>query len=676
MTLPDLDTATRAGLAHLLPDLSDAPVQLDDPNRLYDAVVRTITTLATRGPVAVLLDDLHWLDEPSAALLHFAIRHLADTDVSLLATARRAELHDNPAVTRVLQALRRDDTLVEVPVGPLAATTIAELTEPIAPGADAPRIAEATGGNPLFALEMARAVARGDEPLTSRVDALIGDRLARLDDRAAAIVPWIAAFGRGVPPTVLARLTERQPSELFEALGELERHGVAQADDDGSVDFVHDLVRSAAYRRLSTPRRTMLHARIGVVLGATADPDDSLAADTARHADLGGDSATCAAACVRAARRCLRLVAYQDAGEHVGRGRRHARRLAPERRVPLELKLIQVLLHPGMRLHDPGELARDLSELCSEAQRLGLDAELSAGLQLLGRAYHWGWGDIPRARVLLQRAVEIMETTSGTNANIEPLLEGARCLAYLEVDMERTYHVFEQLGTLHDLAEASYQYQWGLGLVRAWAGEHDQARAALGHAIELATGSGDHWASFECIARLTLLELETGQHEAAAPRCEQLVLLAAKLGEGSERRYAQAITALHALARRQPDAGKRLDDALSELERIDAHFLTPDLLGIAAEIERRAGNPEAAAARARRALRVATEVARPLEEARACAVLACVAAANGAFEEATSYLDARESDLGKLPGHVRALRKEAEHLIQASPAKQGGNQWQ
>ena len=661
--LPTLPSSVRADLAPLLPELSDVRVDLDDPNRLYDSVVAVVDLLSRRAPVAVLLDDVHWLDEPSAALLHFAIRHLGGRPVKFLATARPAELDDNIACTRLIQALRRDDALRELWVGPLEPATIGELTAPIAPGADASRIAAVSGGNALFALEIARALARGDDPLSSRLDALIGDRLRRLGQDANALVPWVAAFGRSIKPSLLARIVDRDQGRLFEPLGELERHGVLRGTEDGTYDFTHDLVRAAAYKRVSTPRRAMVHARIGTVLVKLADPDDGLAADAARHADAGGDSATCATACVRAAQRCLRLLAYPEADEHVALGRRHARLLAPEQRVQLELQLMHVLLHPGMRLHDPGELARELAELCADAQQLRLDAELSTGLVLLGRAYHWGWGDIPRARALLQRSVQVIESMK--EPNIEPLLESARCLAYLEIDMERTYELFQQLGALHNLAETSYQYQWGAGLVRAWADELDEARSALGRAIELATARSDHWATFECTARLALVEIEAGMPEAAATHCERLEPLAAKLGEGSERGYARAIAALHALTLREPGAEMRFNEALTELERIDARFLIPDLLGIAAEIEHHSGNPKAASARAARSLEVSVEAARPLEAMRAQAVLACVAAANGALDEARSHLQAGPRGPGRLPGHVEALRRQAERLIKA-----------
>jgi DNA-binding SARP family transcriptional activator len=653
-----VDERVLADLAPLLPELSDEVVELEDPNRLYDAVVQVLASFARTRPVVVLLDDVHWLDEASVALLHFAVRHVQADDVAFVATARGPELEDNIACHRVMEALRRDGALSELAIGPLAATTIAALTEPIAPGADPSRIAEATHGNPLFAVEMARALARGGDPLSMRIDALIGDRLARLDEGALALVPWVAAFGRGVPPRLLAAMSGSDPRGLFAALGDLERHGVLRADENGDVDFVHDLVRAVAYRELSSARRTTLHAGITAVLAAQADPDDSLAADTARHADAAGDSDTCAKACVRAGQRYVRLLAYGDAEEIVALGRTHARRLEDRARVHTDLELIHVLLHPGIRLRDPGELSRDLAELCADAERLGLDADLSAGLNLISRAYHWGWGDTPRARALMERAFRLIETSEVPDA--EPLLEGARCLAYLEIDMPRTARLFDELGVLHVVVEHSVQYQWGLGLVDAWRGDVAAARRALSTAIELATVSTDHWIAFECTARLALLELEAGDVEAAGRASALMPPLADKLGGGSEQAYADGVVGLHELASGVPDGAAHVDEAVARLEQIDARFLVPDLLGIAAEYLVRRGDLDEAHARAVAAADVADEVARPFEAARAHALLAVIAARRG-NDDARVHLE-RIPPADTLPGHVRGLRDEAERL--------------
>ena len=247
---------------------------------------------------------------------------------------------------------------------------------------------------------MARALARGDDPLSSRVDALINDRLARLDEGALALVPWVATYGRAVAPSMLAAIAERDAADLFGALGVLERHGVLQADVRGDVDFVHDLVRTAAYTRLSAPRRAVLHAVSPVCLPPNPIPTTRwrpTQPGTPMPAGTQPPVVRPARAPLGAAFDCSYMTKPQSSPTWDGRMPVYSNRRA---RVHTEIALIHVMLHPGIRLRDPGELRQDLTELCADAQRLGLEADLSVGLNLLARVYHWGWGDIPRAKVL------------------------------------------------------------------------------------------------------------------------------------------------------------------------------------------------------------------------------------------------------------------------------------
>lgn len=667
--LRDLPAELADGLAPLLPELAGSQIGLDDTTRLYDAVVALLLRPTETGRVLVVLDDLQWLDDRSVQLLHYVVRHLHDR-VSFIGSVRPLELGGNPPCARMLESLRRAGMVRDVRLGPLPDSSIRELAGRVAPPtADLDAIVAACGGSPLLALEMAQALARGDDVFTRRVDALITDRLERLSPTALQMVPLLAAFGRSMGPRLLAASAGCELDDLVEPLTELEEHGVVVTTGGGAYDFSHDLVREAAYRGLSAVRRAAVHGRIATVLASYPDADDILAADAARHADAADDSPTCAQASLRAARRCLRLLAYDEAAAHVEVGRRHSRRLEPRSRVALDVQLVDVLVHPGLRLRDPGDLATDLTELCAIAQQLGLTDELTTALTLLSRVYHWAWGDIPRAAALMRRAVELTAPAGAPQA--EPLLQGARCLAYLEIDMPRTRDLFEELAGLGVLAEASYQFHWGRGLVLAWAGDTIGARAALGEAVTLARARADHWPEFECLARLALLDLESGSD--AAPVAAQLLPLAEKFGHGgSETAYAAAIRELA----RRADGGEAFDLRIDQLVRIDATFLVPDLLGLAGEARLRRGDLPGAATYGDRALGTASVVHRTSEVARAHALLACVAAREGRREEAIRHLEdlADTTDDAALSEHVRALRREAEGFI--NPVTEESQTWQ
>src|SRR5690606_4241262 len=105
----------------------------------------------------------------------------------------------------------------------------------------------------------------------------------------------------------------------------------------------HELLGRAVYLGASEPRRRVMHRRIAELLSERGS-DAAVARDVSRHAALGGQSELAANACLRAAERCLRLFANDEARAFARRGLRHASVLGDERRVPLEIQLRRAAL--------------------------------------------------------------------------------------------------------------------------------------------------------------------------------------------------------------------------------------------------------------------------------------------------------------------------------------------
>ena len=192
--LEELSEMQRAELAPLLPELG-AGAPTTDQGRLFDAVARAVEGLSRRGPLAILLDDVQWMDEASASLLQVATRAVEASPAIVACAARPGELIDNPAALRAVRLLSRAGAATRIDLEPLSRVEIRDLLGRVAPGADAEGAWEASEGNPLFAIEVARARrcgVTGSAPL----DALIADRLASVGGRARDLLPWAAALGR------------------------------------------------------------------------------------------------------------------------------------------------------------------------------------------------------------------------------------------------------------------------------------------------------------------------------------------------------------------------------------------------------------------------------------------------------------------------------------------------
>ena len=189
-------------LAPLLPAAAPATAR----GRLHDAVAGLLARWAERaGPLALLIDDVQWLDEASASLLHFVARG-GGANLVIACGARAGELGDNPAALRVVRALDRDRRLVQHTLAPLGPAETAAIARAINPAADADAVFASSEGNPLFAIEIARAAAAGAETGEDSLDRLLDERLERLGEAARDILPWAAALGRSFDPEVLGSI--------------------------------------------------------------------------------------------------------------------------------------------------------------------------------------------------------------------------------------------------------------------------------------------------------------------------------------------------------------------------------------------------------------------------------------------------------------------------------------
>ncbi len=638
----DVPAAARDDLALLLPELggvgTEGPHSTSMPRadegtrlRLFDGVVTLLRHLAGRRLLAVVFDDLHWLDDASASLLHYVARAFATPSTLLLAcAARRGELEDNAAVLRVTRSLARERPLVELALGPLEAAASAELVRAVDPTVDAAALFAESEGNPLFILELARARGRGDGVPGRTLEGLIHDHLGRIDAGARDLLGWAAALGRRFAPDLLAGAAGRGTAELLAALGELERRDVLRPIGAEEYDFTHDLIRQAAYRSLSQPRRRLIHRQIARVIAATVEGDESLAGELAHHAALAGDDVLAARACAAAGERCLRLFANAEAAALAERGLKHLERTPPGAdRLRLHIALLEVMIlaaaGPGLRRLP--RVAEELSNAVSNAEAAGLYADAATGHYLLS-VLHQEAGDAGSATESTLHAAEAARAADlATRAR--QLANTARCLAELESEVARARGLIREAESIVEpMGLEIAELHWGLGLLRRWDGELDAAAGLLERALGLARRAEDRWREYKCLTWLAIIELERGQLERARARCAELDRVAARMGE-QDVPFARAIRALAGLAADAPDAAEQLADAIADLREIDDKSHLAYALNVAAGISFDRGQLGAARARALEAQAAAETVRRRSELAIAESMLARTSVASG-----------------------------------------------
>ncbi|HWH93865.1 MAG TPA: ATP-binding protein, partial [Baekduia sp.] len=224
------------------------------------ATLSLLAAYSEHRPVLVVIDDAHWLDEPSLAAVVFAAGRLLADAVAVLIATRPGPLEAS-LPTLALGGLDRETS---------AAVLEQRAGRPLPPGA-ADRIYALTLGNPLALVELAGAATDvADEPpltIETTVERAFARRIAALPEPARRALALAAAEGAG-DLAVIKRAAAAVGVDLA-ALDAAERAGLTTSAP-GSLTFAHPLARSAAYRSASPGERRAAHRALAA---APSDPD-------------------------------------------------------------------------------------------------------------------------------------------------------------------------------------------------------------------------------------------------------------------------------------------------------------------------------------------------------------------------------------------------------------------
>lgn len=275
--------------------------------RLHRAVWQWLADAAATRPLAIVLDDLHWADPETVALLAGLADLPAATPVMVVAAYRPDEL--DRRLADGLAALAGRSPL-RLPLAGLSTAAVAEVVEAAGGGqVDADTLAaltERTGGNPFYVRESARLMA-GEGALVALSDVpegvrdVLRRRLGRLPEAAVAILRLAAVAGREADIEVLLGAADTDEDGVLGALETGLIAGLLVEPDPGRVRFVHALVRDTLLADLTRLRATRMHAKIAASLEERAPSDVSA---LAHHFAAAASSATAAKAvayCVQAA---------------------------------------------------------------------------------------------------------------------------------------------------------------------------------------------------------------------------------------------------------------------------------------------------------------------------------------------------------------------------------------
>ncbi len=593
--------------------------------RLHAAFTGLFRHLARDQPLVLTVEDLHWADGETLAVLDRVAEALPTSRQMLLLDHRPEFTHAWPSSISAVRVepLSRDHTLDLIR---------RMLGDAIGNHRLARLLAERTGGNPFFLEECVSSLLeqgalvgeRGNYRLVAELDtlylpdtvrSLIASRIDRLLPADKQVLQAAAIMARGVEPRILAAMLERAEGDVLPALARLEgaslMHG-ALGETEASFEFRHALIQETTYAGMLKSHRRTRHARLMEVLeGPLGDRLTNRIEALALHAARGETWDKAARYGRQAGAKAAARSANREAVQFIEQAMDALSRLPESEEVLREAVDLRFDLRtPLFRLGQVGPLFERLREAETLAQRLGDHHQLGQ-LAIFMSHQCWLAGDNAGAIGAAERAAAI-----GRSAGDAALVVRAGFQAGLgQVGLSQFADAAASMATVAELAEQpGYLDRFGLDRplavvahgyrARALAelGEFQRASEAVEACQALAAMVKRPFTSIFASIAEGHLRLMTGEPTPAMASLEAATDFARKaetqlmipVAEGF---FGAACTA----AGRWADGVRHLEAAVKEADEMGFLFQQPLRLALLAEAHLAAGDAEAAAAQARAA---------------------------------------------------------------------------
>ena len=510
------------------------------PDRLSVArgALTVLRASAAERPTVVAIDDVQWLDPPSADALRFVVHRITEERLGLVASVR-----DGGATSLELDRVFPGGGLTRLRLEALSFEELEQVVRQHLPVSFTRPTWRAlhriSGGNPFFALQLAEALERrgrhspgeGLSIPETLADAM-RERLAALSPGAQAALLPVAALAQATLKLVEAGATQAEGVE------EAVRAGVLEFDGE-RLRFAHPLLASFVYTNASELERQAVHARLALLV---VDPEEH-AVHLARGSVEPDESV---AATLEATAQQVGTRGHPEIAAELAE---HAERLTPAERGDDRARRIRA---QASFLYAAGDGRRSRALLEELVERLPASTERARALRLLARVVD----DVPRCTAILEQA----------------------------------------LGEAGDDLELRSQILSLLSMKESWRGHWRAAARHQRKAVELAERSGGRAARATARARLAWVEFGPD----LLPEVERAVELERSLAEflpfPDSPSFLQGVALL--AVDRLDEARRQLEESFERgLALGDSHRLVH--LGWLAELELRAGNWERALERAR-----------------------------------------------------------------------------
>jgi class 3 adenylate cyclase/predicted ATPase len=588
--------------------------------RTLEAIKRLVLRESVNQPLLMLVEDLHWIDTETQALLNLLADALGTARVLLLVNYRPEYTHGWGSKTYYTQ-VRLD------PLGRESATEMlaALLGESAELGPLTRRIIEQTEGNPFFMEEIVQSlfetgalVRNGTVRLTRPLDALtlpttvqgmVGERIDRLPPEQKELLQTLAVLGKEFALSLVRAVTGRGDEDLNRLLGELQlAEFIYEQPAAGDVEytFKHALTQGVAYHSVLSERRKRLHERAGAAIEAlgAGRVQDHLT-ELARHYSRTDNAAKAVEYLRLAGTQAAERSAYEEAIAQLSRGLERVQELPEGAEREQHELLLQLALGPAL-MTSKGFTAPEVENAYGRATEIctrgGEGPQLWQALSGL-----WGFylvrADLQRARGLAEQLLQSARPSGDARSLFMGHVAVGITLYWqgeLSEAREHLQHAFDLGGPLRQRLD-SLPYEEVVVLVlnrsyRALAlyrlGYSDQAVREGRESVALAQESGHPSALTEALFHDGALHEFLGDVEVARERAEALIALATEQGFYQYVVRGMLIRGCAVADGGQIEAGiTELRGALDVMQAAGFELSRPHFTGILAEAYGKAGQP-------------------------------------------------------------------------------------
>jgi class 3 adenylate cyclase/tetratricopeptide (TPR) repeat protein len=667
--LVSLDRALEATLPvffSLLDVGGDDPewMQLDPSQRrrlTLDALKRLLLRESQVQPLLLVVEDLHWIDTETQALLDLLVESLPTAPVLLLVNYRPEYTHAWGSKTSYQQV--RLDAL---PPASAAELLDALLGTDAALGDLKDQLVERTQGNPFFLEESVRAlvetktlggsrgayVVAGPMPapqLPATAQAILAARIDRLAPDDKRLLQAAAVIGKGVAYAQLQAIAEMPEEDLRACLARLQAAEFLYETHlfpDLEYTFKHALTHEVAYTSVLHERRRALHARIVAAIETLASDRLAEQAERLAHHALRGELWEKAVAYLRqAGLRAMARAAYRDAIAHLEQALAAVRHL-PETRNTTELTIdilidIRGALLPFAEfarmegyLHEAEALARTLGDQHRFGRIATFMVVQRVSIGAYDEAVRYGQEALTVGRTLADRSIQVVAAThlGVTHAARGEFNDAVSVLEQNAALGDDLRH--ERFGTPNIPLAVSGVF---LADVLSQLGRFDEAIGHAETAVQAAQAADHPYTLCFGLMALGLVHFRRGD----LPRATRILEQSLDLGRTwqivlSIPLVTATLGAAYALAGRADEALLLVVDAVGEFQRRPIHGWPARILLSASRTYLSAGRIDEAASHAREALALTRRLGARGSEAHALCLAGDAASAAGA-EDAPGY---------------------------------------